>query len=372
MGSEGGRPTALDSLGIRREDIWNLAVDGLSNVQISKSLSKSKGKISVRTIATYRSQMPTDYKAQFEDFDRLPGVQAYKDWINSKWKKHIALAIVSQVRRVWDSCWRKPLESLTEQDIVKAILWIDENHAGSKYHFRIAIRTLIRFGWGNPSWLTKHLSTKGKKSAPRSISILKKPAFFEKTLPEIIARAQTIEWLDQRERDELEVVFNVKPTSGIRTGDRTEERELWGTKISAGKTNLQFASGEFVDWGVHAKMNESWHITFLPPKVIALVKNHIDKYNLRQGDLLISKLRPDRANKALAEICGNLGIEKLRLHDFRKIWLTGLCLSGVPLETAVDLNVGWKDINTARKYYLEIKALNAGSEYAKFVGRFFK
>jgi len=42
------------------------------------------------------------------------------------------------------------------------------------------------------------------------------------------------------------------------------------------------------------------------------------------------------------------------------------------LETAVELNVGWLDLNTARKHYLQVEALNAGDEYMKMVERFFK
>lgn len=370
--SEGGRPTALEALGIRKEDIWNLAVQGKSNVQISKSLSRSKGNISVRTVATYRAQMPPDYQAQFEDFDRLPGVEAYKDWMKTKWKTGGGEQKLSMVRILWENCFKKPLESLTEEDIVKSILWIDANRFNSRFSWRIALRTLIRYGWGNPAWLERHLSTKGKKNAPRSIAILSKPAFFEKTLPEIRARAQTIDWLDARQKDELELIFNVKAVTGLRTGHKGEERELWGTRISAGKTSLQFANGEFVAWPVHAKMNEQWQISYLPVSVIALLKSHTERYGLRQGDFLLQTITPTQANKALAEICEGLGIEKLRLHDFRKIYLTGLCLSGIPLEIAVDLNVGWKDLNTARKHYLQIKALNASSEYAKFTERFFK
>ena len=47
----------------------------------------------------------------------------------------------------------------------------------------------------------------------------------------------------------------------------------------------------------------------------------------------------------------------LKLHDIRKVALTWLWIMGISLEVATTLNVGWKDLNTARKHYLHLRGL---------------
>jgi len=387
--NKGGRPSSLQRLGIAREDIWNLAVQGLSNAQIAKRLSRCKGKISVRTIATYRAEMPANFKARAEEFNRLPNLDEYFTWLKTRFaRERDARDQISSLRTVWEACWKKPFEVIDENDVIRAIAWIREKHKGNELGFVMAIRYLIRWGIGHPSWLSKHLDTKGKKAAPRSLAILSSPEFFEKTLPRIIAEVDNLKEFDYyspqekitltpRARDELRLVLWIKPTTGIRTGmmnygSEVLERELWGTRIGAGKTNLQIVDGKIADWTVFAKRKEVWHIRFMPAKVRDLLISHVRKYRIQQGEPLLHELTARVASRALAAICRSLGICELRMHDLRKVYLTGLCLSGVPLETAVELNVGWLDLNTARKHYLQVKALNAGDEYSKMVERFFK
>jgi hypothetical protein len=372
-GSLGGRPTSLDKLGISKEDIWNLAVQGLTNTQISKRLSRSKGKISVRTVATYRALMQPDYKAQFDDFERLPQVPEFKNWIASRFENEKGgNQTYNHVKHIWEQCWRKPLESLTEQDIIKAISWIKETYPSGQFQPILAIRALIRFGIGDPSWLTKHLSTKGKKAEPRTVALLQQAVFYDEIFPRMLQEAAKAAWLTPRQRDELVLALALKVSSGIRSGDRKKERELWGTQLFGGKTNLQYRNGKIIDWIVFAKKKEIWHIRFLPPPILKLLGDFIAKYSIKPGLFLIQELEQGKALKSVKQICKNLEIEPLTLHDFRKAYLTGLCLAGIPLETAVDLNVGWKDINTARKHYLQIKAMNADTEFGKFSARFFK
>ena len=373
-----GRPSSLERLGITREDIWSLASQGLSNVQITKHLIESKGKICVRTVATYRSQMPSDYLAQIEDFDKVSRVGELRNWINSRYSaRNNSDNTISRLKRIWEACWRKPLESIDESDLVKAIAWINENHSDAQFDWIISIRYMIRSGIGQPYWLTKHLSTKGKKAPPRTLAILNSPNFFHKTLPMIYREIGKLTNLSQRQRDELLLVLMLKATTGIRTGamkrrKKLLEQELWGTRLGAGKSNLQIVNGQFTDWIVRAKKNEAWHIRYLPPKVMRLLLSHVARYQIRQGEALIQELRIVDALKALKRICINLDLPPLILHDFRKVYLTALCLAGVPLETAVELNVGWLDLNTARKHYLHVKAMNADAEYAKMSERFFK
>lgn len=374
----GGRPSSLQRLGIAREDIWNLAAQGLTNVQVAKRLTNSKGRISVRTVAKYLSEMPPDYRVRLDDFDAMPEVEELRNWINSRYSTaNNADNIISRLKRIWEACWRKPLESVDENDIVKAVAWIREKQPDGQFDWILSIRYMIRSGIGQPYWLTKHLGTRGKKRPPRTLAILNSPDFFDKTLPLIYSEIDKLTYLSQRQRNELRLVLMLKATTGIRTGAMIRRRkllelELWGTRLGEGKTNLQIINCQFVDWIVRAKKNETWHIKYMPPKVMRLLLSHVAKYRIGQGEPLIQELKTVQALKALKCICRNLALPNLVLHDFRKVYLTGLCLSGIPLETAVDLNVGWKDLNTARNHYLAVKAMNADQQYEKFQRRFFK
>lgn len=373
FGVNGGRPSSLEVLGLRQEDIWNLAVQGLSSSQIAKRLSRSKGNISTRTIAKYRAEMPEGYRAQFSDFQKLPQLPELRAWLLSKFDNpEAAHACLAQIERLWLEVWKKPLESLIEQDMVNGLNYIKQKFPSGQFRWIMAIRYLIRFGVGDQAWLTRHLGTKGKKAASRMPAILTQPLFYDEIFPKIPMLIRGIEWLSDRQKDEFDLLLSLKVTTGIRTGDPVAERELWGTKLAAGKTSLTLRAGKLIDWIVFAKKKEVWHISHLPPLIASKLVAHVTKYHIGPGQSLLQELGSRDANKALGEICIKLGIEKLRLHDMRKVYLTGLCLAGIPLETAVDLNVGWKDLNTARQHYLAVKAMNADTEYEKFSQRFFK
>ena len=157
-------------------------------------------------------------------------------------------------------------------------------------------------------------------------------------------------------KDEFVLVVWSKTLTGIRTGDREEERELWGTRINQGHTQIAVNSeGHFQSWTVSAKKKERWHFSLIPSKLKELLESHIDKYDLKSGDFLIQELDSHIANVWLKEACKQLQITPLNLHDLRKAYLTGLRLSGIPLEAAIDLMVGWKKIDTAKDHYLMMK-----------------
>jgi len=167
-------------------------------------------------------------------------------------------------------------------------------------------------------------------------------------------------------KDEFVLVVWSKTLTGIRTGDREEERELWGTRINQGHTQIAVNSeGHFQSWTVSAKKKERWHFSLIPSKLKELLESHIDKYDLKSGDFLIQELDSHIANVWLKEACKQLQITPLNLHDLRKAYLTGLRLSGIPLEAAIDLMVGWKKIDTAKNHYLMLKLARVSSYVRK-------
>lgn len=306
-------------------------------------------------------------------------------WVQSR-VKSTHRNVFHTVEDVWENVWsKKDLRLLNEQDIIDATNYIFQNKSRSCWFPYIQhLRYLIRFGLGEPSWLEKHLCTKGLKGEARIIPELMHISFFESLLPKMFSlvdqipdqiqvnkRKNTRRWLiSDEDREEFKLIFNSKITTGIRTGNRKKETELWGTRINAGKTALTYPFNHVMSWKVLAKRNERWNITHMPQRVKEMLRRHIERHSLGTRDYLI-QMPATKANDMLQHLCEQLGISKLTLHDLRKTYITGLCLSGVPLEVAVDLNVGWKDLNTAKKYYLHIKALNAGHEYQKFESRFF-
>jgi len=296
--------------------------------------------------------------------------QNWWKWVLTQVKPETAAYIRSYVIEIWENVWKKRrlITISQDQDIIDALAYIKEKKAkGTWYSAIIALRYLIRFGFGRPEWRDKYLRTKGVQSGPRLVTELMSADFYKVHLPNILKTARTYEKVLQRRsrgnailtpriKDEFELVIWSKILTGIRTGKREEERELWGTRINQGNTQIAIDSeGHFQSWTVSAKKRERWHFSLIPSKLKELLETHITKYRPKSGDFLIQDLMPYVANAILKQACRELGITPLNLHDLRKAYLTGLRLCGIPLEAAIDLMVGWKKIDTAKTHYLMMK-----------------
>jgi len=296
--------------------------------------------------------------------------QDWWNWVKTQVKPSCAKYIKNNVIKIWENAWnRRRLMTIREdQDIVNAIGYIKEKKSkGAWFNAIIALRYLVRYGFGKPEWRDKYLRTKGLKSQPRLVNELMFPDFYKVHLPNILGTARTFQKicasnksnvvLTNRRKDEFELAVWSKILTGIRTGSREEERELWGTRIGGDKpTKIALDSeGHFQSWTVYAKKGERWHFNLIPNKLKELLETHIAKYGLKSGDFLIQELMPHTANPLLKQACIKLGITPLNLHDLRKAYLTGLRLCGIPLEAAIDLMVGWKKIDTAKDHYLMMK-----------------
>jgi len=295
--------------------------------------------------------------------------QDWWNWVKTQVKPSCAKYIKNNVIKIWENAWnRRRLITIREdQDIVNAIGYIKEKKSkGSWFNAIIALRYLVRYGFGKPEWRDKYLRTKGLKSQPRLVNELMSPDFYKVHLPNILETARSFQKisatnksnvvLTDRLKDEFELVVWSKILTGIRTGSREEERELWGTRINQGATQIVVDSGgRFQSWTVYAKKEERWHFDLIPNKLKELLESYIAKYPLKSGDFLIQELRPHTANPLLKQACIKLGITPLNLHDLRKAYITGLRLCGIPLEAAIDLMVGWKKMDTAKTHYLMMK-----------------
>jgi integrase len=351
----------------------------LSLAEMAKAFGKSPDTIK-RNAALLKS---LDFNAAtlgpVKEWYDMPEAKPFETWLATKTKNKGARdKMIRTIQGFHATLWgKKQLSQLTEGDIVAAVAEINaKSTGGARFGDIIAIRALIRHGIGKPEWLTKHLDTRGMKYEPRMPPELLLKESFDALLPRIRNRVSQMakegrivegELVTVEEAKQLELIFLLKITTGIRTGDRDAERELWGTKIAAGQSPIYFdQNGGFLTWNVFAKRGEKWTITkeTIPAEVKYWLDAHVKRYNLKPGDFLIP-ISLGRAHAIRRAIMQEEGFSNLSFHDFRKAYLTGLVLAGVPLEIAVELNVGWRDINTARTHYLTVKKLNATSEYLK-------
>lgn len=265
------------------------------------------------------------------------------------WKERLNLA-----SKMWEFTGKKDPKEWSRDDWYPFVATLSR---GSKFSYAVAVRSVA------PKLSRWKGMTTGLKTEPRKIPLIKL-ANFPEILKNLIEKAKEIAYqkYGERGRDEIELILNVKAGTGIRTGNRKNEREFYGTKIGEGKTYLSVINDSFI-WHVFAKRGEEWDINFIPNRLRSLIVNFVRKYNFRRGDYLIQVLYPpSKANKILAKACEELNIPKLILHDFRKIYISFLVRARIPLESAIKRNVGWKDIGTAYKHYLEFEEL---SEEAK-------
>ena len=79
--------------------------------------------------------------------------------------------------------------------------------------------------------------------------------------------------------------------------------------------------------------------------------------------------------KAWGDITERIVGRRLNLHHLRKVSLTWFYVCGLRLEIATRLNVGWKDLSTADRHYMDIGAMVKQSfrdEYVKNIPAWFK
>jgi len=330
--------------------------------------------INPRTIQ--RARLKRD-KMRFNDLSLAPANEFFEQkeaedwwkWVQTQVKPQTARNISRYVIEIWEKVWNKKrlLAIRDDQDIINATAYIKGTKPrGSLFNAMLALRYLIRFGFGKAEWRDKFLRTKGLQTEPRVIDELMSADFYEKIFPKLLEKARTYDRvqangksrpISDREKDEFEVTAWAKLLCGIRTGNREEQRELWGTMINGeGRTRIAVDSeGHVKSWTVFAKRNEIWRFDLMPRKLQDILEAHIAKYQLKSGEYLLRELDSALANRILKKACRDLGITPLNLHDLRKAYLTGLRLCGIPLEAAIDLMVGWKKIDTAKTHYLMLK-----------------
>lgn len=356
-GSKGGRPE------INRDLARRLFQADKSSKQVAKAL-----KCHVNTARAIRRELETSglldrddreeglsiVQADFDDECELAVGISFSGWLKARTKAH--KRIFSFCQRTWVHVWEKPSLVYAKDDDNKLgdqlCMKFLEKFAGDEKRIRNRkklIRNLFRFlGRGD---LNDRYLTMTQSRDPRNV----------KRIPEIENRnfpVQVQGMLDELNllNPQVGLASEFKICSAMRTGVRAEERGLMGLRVGSGSASYILMSGPD-DIRIHVleKMREEWEITWLPRRVRERLW---DLYQQRElGEPLFTfEVRMFRRMVKAAAL-KHTGIPGFIPHDLRKISITWLFVMGVPLELAVMINVGWKDLGTPQRHYLHMRSL---------------
>jgi len=214
------------------------------------------------------------------------------------------------------------------------------------------IRQLFRF-LGRGDLNDRHLRTTGDKR-----NIRKVPHISFLNFPERINRI--IEQISTENR-EWGIALRLKICGQFRTGNKGTDKELMGitVKDATAKSYLIMDNEDNYRFHILAKKDESWDINWLPKRVR---QELYFLYNERgKGEKLFQFKEQDLRDRFGDLTKKEFGFRFI-LHDCRKISITWLWVMGLPLEIATELNIGWKDLNTAKTHYLQLRKLLKNSD----------
>ena len=374
-GLKGGRPS------INRDLARRLFQAGKSPKQVSKVL-----KCHINTARTIRREL--EESGDLKKDDREEGLNiveadfdeecitavgiSFSDWLKARTKAH--KRIFSFCQRTWVNIWEKPSlvyakdenNKLGDQLCMKFLDKFAEDDKRIRNRKKM-IRNLFRF-LGRRDLCDRYLSMTQSRD-PRNvkripqIGLLDFPQRFQGMLDELNI-------LDSQ----VGLAAEFKLCSMMRTGVRADERGLMGIRVGSGSQSYILMNGPD-DIRVHVleKMREEWDITWLPRRVRERLWA---LYQQREtGDPLFSfdvrVLRTMVKELALKQ----MGIEDFIPHDIRKVSITWLFVMGVPLELAIMINVGWKDMSTVQRHYIHMRNILKKSDrlaYREKIPEWFK
>lgn len=310
-----------------------------------------------------RTTQPDIVSADFdEECNRATGF-SFAEWLKNKTVAHRYFFLFC--RRTWEKIWDRPSLVLVkdhelqlgDQLCMKFLEVFGEDKKRIRYRKKL-IRFLFRF-LGRHDLCDRHL-TMTKSRDP--ISVRRIPEIELNDFP--IKYAKAIERLEGRYGWEMALALKLKTVSQMRTGNRKKETGIMGIRVGSGSQSYFVANGpDDISLHVLEKQREEWDITWIPGPIR---QDLWDLYQKREpGDPLFS-FKVQGLRDAFKELTAEkVGVE-LRLHDARKISITWLYVCGVPLEIATLLNVGWKDLNTVRDHYLQLRGLLKNSMKLKY------
>jgi len=309
---------------------------------------------------------------QFDDQAvQAVGISFY-DWLKNRTKKY--KSIFSFCERVWDQVFdRTPLMLIKDQNsnagdqvCMKFLNVFGEDRKRIRNRKK-TIRFLFRF-LGRTDLCNRYLSMSEARD-PRPIREI--PELTMLDFP--VKLNEAIKLVGQQLGKEAETALKFKIVTQMRTGKASEERELFGLKKDEGNSYMTFENPDSFRGEVKAKRNLKWIIEWIPEPI------RKDLYRFYQekerGEQIFNSFNSRQLSKAFIKACEQVGLPPLKLHDLRKVSITWLWAMGIELSIATELNVGWKDLNTAKTHYLrnsEILKKKERRRYRENIPKWFK
>lgn len=308
---------------------------------------------------------PSEIAPLIDDFDQIIEVIEWKKYMFAKNLSERTIENRIQIlRSMWRRLNKKRPMTFNIQDVLDQMARMREEGKKNLFSFVSTMRNWFKFltykDYLDGNTLQKYLNelgTKGLKGEP-IIVYLERDEF-----DKLVNALQSL-FDDDYYKKLVKAMAWVKVTTGIRTGDPIKKRELLGLQLS----QMRIIGNQVIFDGVFAKKKEIWNDVRPSPKACEYLLDYLN-YRKKLGiesEYVFCKpngnpISPKqftlwfRKAKAIANLK-----KPCHPHVLRKTYLSWMVASGVPLEVAIDLNVGWKDIATAQKYYLTI--LNRNKE----------
>ncbi len=303
---------------------------------------------------------------------------SFKEWLHNKRKPEGANKVFSFCEKVWRLQWDRPSLFLAADRTNNSADKLAQNFL-SEYKEDTArirsrkkhLRQLFTF-LGRSDINDRHLKMTASRDPRRvrqvpEIPMLGFPVDLDNALNEFesIHGFVAVTWL------------KLKICTGIRTGDKKEKRGLAG--LSADTKTKSFVMFRGGTWRaqVFEKKGETWPITWLPADVLADLRKLYDAAQKRPDKMIFTYSKHERTQllKSWRAISKKHTGAELTFHDLRKVSITWLYAMNIPLEIATTLNVGWRDLSTARDHYLDLRSFlkkSARVAYAANIPEWYK
>ncbi len=280
---------------------------------------------------------------------------SFKTWLKGKMNKSAAGNIFNFCAKVWADVWDKPImffvmDRQRQEAAILAQRFL-EFYGDDKQRIRRRKKHIRQFfTFMGREDINNRFLTMTRSRDPVEVRDVPEITFLD--FPQKLDKAFNI--VGELCGEEYKTALMVKLVSQQRTGSEKEGRELFGVRVK--ETNhsyLIMQSEDEFSFKVHAKANENWIISWIPKEV----RRRLYKlYESRDRGARLFQIKPDELRTAWREACVKVGLPPLHLHDLRKVAITWFYIIGIPLELATSLNVGWRDLNTARDFYLQYRS----------------
>lgn len=350
--SNGGRPK------INRDLVLTLIKQGYSTQYITKTLKVSsrsvrrieKEAIDRKEIDVSIEQLEKENLDFDEELTKAKGISFYS-WLKSRALDY--KPIFDFCRKNWE-LWDKPspilLKDMNSPLGAQVCMKFLDNFGEDKKRLRgrkKRIRYLFRFL--NRTDLCDDFLSMTEVREPSEVRIV--PEITLNDFPNKLMKV--ISLIEEQLGFEASLAIKFKIITQMRTGNKNDEKELRGIKFDSNSESYLIVNDNEIKGRVKAKRNEVWELYWFGGIQDDLKKLYDSK--LHYNEYLFDNKAIDNLSKVFGDLTSKIIGRRLKLHDLRKVSFTWFYIMGIPLEVATDLNVGWRDLNTPKKYYLQFR-----------------